>query len=417
MNLFKACPRPRSGEKQEVITNDSALNEVLTRGVENVFPNIEAVRSSLKKGKQLTIYMGIDPTGPNIHLGHIIPIRKLAQFQKLGHKIIFLIGDFTATIGDPTDKTAARKQLTHAEVLNNCKKYKEQAGHFIDFTGGNKAEIRFNSKWLAKLSFEDVVKLASHVTVDQMLKRDMFEKRMAEGKPVYLHEFLYPLMQGYDSVAMDVDGEIGGNDQTFNMLAGRDLAKTLSGKDKFVVTTKLLVDQGGKKMGKTEGNMVSLDQTPSDMFGKIMSWPDELISTGFELLTDISTGEVKTLEKGLSEGTNARDAKIKLAVEIVTSIHGKKKAVEAREQFFSIFKEGAIPEDAVKVAVMKGEKLVGVLLKEKIVSSNGDFRRLIEGKAISYIGGESISDADYKIEHPGTIRVGKKRFITIIIND
>ena len=319
------------------MTDDEKIDEALSRGVENVFPNVEFVKSLLKKGKQFTIYLGIDPTGPNIHLGHVIPIRKLAQFQKLGHRIIFLIGDFTATIGDPTDKTAARKQLTHAEVLDNCKKYKEQAGHFIDFTGANKVEIRFNSKWLAKLSFEDVVKLASHTTVDQMLKRDMFEKRMSEGKPVYLHEFLYPLMQGYDSVAMDVDGEIGGNDQTFNMLAGRDLAKSMSGKDKFVVTTKLLVDQDGKKMGKTEGNMVSLDQTPSDMFGKVMSWPDELIPTGFELLTDVSMDEVKTLGRGLREGSNARDAKAKLAEEIVASIYGKGKAGEAREQFFSTF--------------------------------------------------------------------------------
>jgi tyrosyl-tRNA synthetase len=398
-----------------VITTDTAIKEVLVRGVDNVFPNIESVQSVLKKGKKLTIYLGIDPTGPNIHLGHIIPIRKLAQFQKLGHKIIFLIGDFTAMIGDPTDKTAARKQLTRAEVLNNCKKYKEQAGHFIDFTGDNKAEICFNSKWLAELSFEDVVNLASHTTVDQMLKRDMFEKRMSEGKPVYLHEFLYPLMQGYDSVAMDVDGEIGGNDQTFNMLAGRDLAKTLSGKDKFVVTTKLLVDQGGKKMGKTEGNIVSLDQTPFDMFGKIMSWPDELILTGLELLTDVPTEEIKTLGKGLSEGTNARDAKVKLAVEIVASIHGKKKADEAREQFFSTFKEGAIPEDAVKTSVVKSERLCDILVREKIVSSKGDFRRLLEGKAISYIGGDTISGPDYKIEHSGTIRVGKKRFITISV--
>ena len=397
------------------MTDDEKIDEALSRGVENVFPNVEFVKSLLKKGKQFTIYMGIDPTGPNIHIGHVIPIRKLAQFQKLGHRIIFLIGDFTAMIGDPTDKTAARKQLARAEVLDNCKKYKEQAGHFIDFTGANKAEIRFNSKWLAKLSFEDVVKLASHTTVDQMLKRDMFEKRMSEGKPVYLHEFLYPLMQGYDSVAMDVDGEIGGNDQTFNMLAGRDLAKSMSGKDKFVVTTKLLVDQDGKKMGKTEGNMVSLDQTPSDMFGKVMSWPDELIPTGFELLTDVSMDEVKTLGRGLREGSNARDAKAKLAEEIVASIYGKGKSGEAREQFFSTFKEGAIPEDATKATIKKGDKLVDVLLREKIVSSKGDFRRLIEGKAISYVGGESISDADYKIEHPGTIRVGKKRFITISV--
>ena len=374
MNLFKG--KILTGSKKEISVDNMAIDSALSRGVEKVFPNKESVESFLKKGQRLTIYLGIDPTGPTIHLGHVIPIRKLGQLQKLGHKIIFLIGDFTAMIGDPTDKTAARKQLTREQVLDNCKKYQDQAGHFIDFTGPNKAEIRFNSKWLASLSFVDVVKLASHVTVDQMLKRDMFEKRMAEGKPVYLHEFLYPLMQGYDSVAMDVDGEIGGNDQTFNMLAGRDLAKVLSGKDKFVITTKLLVDQSGKKMGKTEGNMVSLDQTPSDMFGKIMSWPDELISTGFELLTDIPMNEIKSIGEKMFEGSNARDAKARLAEEIISSIHGKGKAAQAREQFFSTFKEGAIPEDAIKATVKKGEKLVDILLAQKVVSSKGDFRRL-----------------------------------------
>jgi tyrosyl-tRNA synthetase len=415
MNLFKG--KSLSNGKQPV-TDDSALNEFLTRGVENVFPNIEAVKSSLKKGERLTVYLGVDPTGPNIHLGHVIPIRKLGQLQKLGHKIIFLIGDFTAMIGDPTDKTAARKQLTRAEVLNNCKKYKEQAGHFIDFSGYNKAEIRFNSKWLGKLSFEDVVKLASHTTVDQMLKRDMFEKRMSEGKPVYLHEFLYPLMQGYDSVAMDVDGEIGGNDQTFNMLAGRDLVKALSGKDKFVLTTKLLVDQSGKKMGKTEGNMVSLDQTSTDMFGKVMSWSDGLIATGFELLTDVPMNEIESMKEKMKNGSNPRDFKARLAEEIVANVYGREKSSQAREQFFSIFKEGAIPEDAAKTTAENGDKLVDVLLREKIVSSKGDFRRLVDGNAISYVGkNETVSDYDFKIEETGTVRVGKKRFITITISD
>ena len=408
MNLLKG--------KAPIVTDDQQIEEALSRGVENVFPNPASVRSFLKKGVRLTIYLGIDPTGPTIHLGHVIPMRKLAQLQKLGHKVIFLIGDFTGMIGDPTDKGAARKQQTREEVMENCKKYKEQAGHFIDFNGPNKAEVRFNSKWLAKLTFKEVVELASHVTVDQMLKRDMFEKRMSEGKPVYLHEFLYPLMQGYDSVAMDVDGEVGGNDQTFNMLAGRDLAKALSGKDKIVITTKLLVDQSGKKMGKTEGNMVSLDQTPFDMFGKIMSWPDELISTGFELLTDIPMNEIKSKQNEISKGANPRDLKAKLAEEIITTVYGKESAANAREQFFATFKEGAIPEDAAKAAVSKGDKLIDILIKEKIVSSKSDFRRLIDGKAISYVGkDETISDYDFIIEEAGTIRVGKKRFITISV--
>jgi len=408
MDLFKRKP--------QILVDDILIEQALSRGVENVFPNIESVKSFLKKGKRLTIYLGIDPTGPTIHLGHVIPIRKLAQFQKLGHRILFLIGDFTAMIGDPTDKASARKQQTRDQVLENCKKYKEQASHFIDFSGPNKAEIQFNSKWLAKLSFKEVVELASHVTVDQMLKRDMFQKRMAEGKPVHLHEFLYPLMQGYDSVAMEVDGEIGGNDQTFNMLAGRDLAKVLSNKDKFVITTKLLVDQSGKKMGKTEGNMVSLDQNPSDMFGKVMSWPDELISTGFELLTDVPTNEIEAMKKEIANGSNPRDAKAKLAWEVVTSVYGKEKASQAQERFSATFKEGAVPEDATKAIVSKGEKLIDILTQEKVVSSKSDFRRLIDGKAISYVGkDDAITDYDFKIEQAGTIRVGKKRFITISV--
>lgn len=405
MSLFKG--------KQAAVTDDAAIQTVLSRGVENVFPNAESVKSLLKKGKQLTIYLGVDPTGPALHLGHVIPLRKLAAFQRLGHKVIFLIGDFTAMIGDPTDKSALRKRLDRSQVLANCKKYKEQASHFINFSGSNRAEIRFNSKWLDKLSFMDVVELASHITVEQILKRDMFEKRMSEGKPLYLHEVLYPLMQGYDSVAMDVDGEIGGNDQTFNMLAGRDLAKALSGKDKFVLATKLLVDSTGKKMGKTEGNMVNLDQTPSDMFGKVMSWPDGLIATGFELLTDISMDEIEKMKKGMADGENPRDLKAKLAEKIVASVYGEKKALDAYADFFSTFKDGAIPQSALEIPFVAGEKLVDVLINNKLSGSKSEFRRLIEGNAISYVGGDAISDPEYKIEKPGTIRVGKKRFITI----
>lgn len=405
MNLFKGKPN--------VSTDDTAISEVLGRGVENVFPNAESVKSVLKKGKPFTLYLGVDPTGPAMHLGHVIPLRKLGAFQKLGHKVIFLVGDFTAMIGDPTDKGAARKRLTRQEALANCKKYKEQASHFIDFSGSNKAEVRFNSDWLAKMSFADVIELASHVTVDQTLKRDMFEKRIQEKKPLYLHEILYPLMQGYDSVAMDVDGEIGGNDQTFNMLAGRDLAKSINGKDKFVLAMKLLVDSSGKKMGKTEGNMVSLDQKPEDMFGRVMSWPDELISVGFELLTDVPAAEIEKMKKDMASGANPRDFKAKLAEEIVSSVYGKEKAASAREAFFSTFKDGAIPDDAIRASAAKGEKLIDVLLREKIVSSKSDFHRLIEGGAISYVGGEKISNSDFKIERPGTLRVGKKRFLTI----
>ncbi|MFA6355172.1 MAG: tyrosine--tRNA ligase, partial [Candidatus Paceibacterota bacterium] len=237
-------------------------NELLTRGISSIYPNREFLENKIKKGEKLTIYLGIDPTGPTLHLGHAIPIKKLSELQKAGHKIILLMGDFTAMIGDPTDKGAARKQLTHKQVMTNLKNYKKQASSLISFTGKNPAQIKFNSKWLGKMNFEEVLSLASNMTVQQMLERDMFKKRVEEEKPIYLHEFMYPLMQGYDSVAMKVDGEIGGNDQTFNMLCGRDLMKTISGKEKFVITMKLLEDNSGKKMGKTEGNMIALSDTP-----------------------------------------------------------------------------------------------------------------------------------------------------------
>ncbi|MDD5318387.1 MAG: tyrosine--tRNA ligase, partial [Candidatus Pacebacteria bacterium] len=199
-----------------------SIQELLTRGVEHIFPNPAFLEEKLKKGEKITIYLGIDPTGPTLHLGHVIILKKLRDFQRLGHKVILLIGDFTAQIGDPTDKMATRKKLSAKEVLNNCKVYKTQASRFLDFSGRNKAELRFNSSWLKKMNFADVLELASHMTVEQMLKRDMFEKRNSEGKPIFIHEFLYPLLQGYDSVALGVDAEIGGNDQTFNMLVGRD---------------------------------------------------------------------------------------------------------------------------------------------------------------------------------------------------
>ena len=284
-----------------VITDEKRINELLNRGIENIFVK-EELKKKLLSGKKLKIYLGIDPTGPTLHMGHAIPLKKLKEFQELGHQVILLMGDFTAMIGDPTDKMAARKQLTHKEVLNNLKKYKKQASIFLKFTGDNKAEFKFNSKWLAKMNFEDVLDLASKMTVDQMLKRDMFVKRNEEGKPIFIHEFMYPLMQGYDGVAMKVDIEIGGNDQMFNMLTGRHLSLQILNKDKSVITMKLLEDNSGKKMGKTEGNMITFEDAPSDMFGKVMSWNDSLIEKGFELCTDVV--EINTEE-------NPKDLKMK----------------------------------------------------------------------------------------------------------
>ncbi|NQV90203.1 tyrosine--tRNA ligase, partial [Candidatus Uhrbacteria bacterium] len=298
-----------------VSTDTQKIEQLLTRGVENVYPSREFLEARLKEGKQLSLYLGIDPTGPDLHIGHSIQLRKLKQFQDLGHRIILLIGDFTGMIGDPTDKSSARVRLTRDQVLKNAERYKEQAGRILDFDGENPVEVKYNSEWLGKMSFADVVELASNFTVQQMLERDMFDNRMKEGKPIYMHEFMYPLMQGQDSVSMDVDGEVGGNDQTFNMLAGRTLMKAVSGKEKFVVTDKLLADPTGKKMGKSEGNMITLADSSDEMFGKIMSWTDGMIVTGFEILTE---EDFEAVQKELDEGTNPRELKARLARAIVT---------------------------------------------------------------------------------------------------
>ena len=270
-----------------VSTDPQKIEELLTRGVEHVYPSREFLEARLKEGKQLSLYLGIDPTGPDLHIGHSIQLRKLRQFQDLGHKVILLIGDFTGMIGDPTDKSAARKRLTREEVLKNAENYKVQASKILDFNGKNPVELKYNSEWLSKMPFSEVIGLASHFTVQQILARDMFDKRLKEDKPIFFHELMYPLMQGFDCVAMNVDGEVGGNDQTFNMLVGRDLMKAMRGKEKFVIADKLLADPTGKKMGKSEGNMITLSDSSDEMFGKVMSWTDGMIVGGFELLTDV----------------------------------------------------------------------------------------------------------------------------------
>lgn len=399
----------------KVITDEKKIDQLLERGVENVFVK-DVLKKKLLSGKRLKIYLGIDPTGPTLHLGHAIPIKKLKEFQELGHQVILLMGDFTAMIGDPTDKMAARKQLTHKEVLINLKKYKKQASVFLKFSGANKAEFKFNSKWLSKMKFGDVLELASKMTVDQMLKRDMFARRIAENKPIFIHEFMYPLMQGYDSVAMKVDVEIGGNDQTFNMLTGRHLASQILNKDKSVIATKLLEDNLGKKMGKTEGNMVTFEDAPNDMFGKVMSWNDSLISKGFELCTNIPMKEIGDFEKQISSGTNPRDIKIKLASEMVKIYHGEKKAKEAEENFVKTFQKKEIPDEIEEITTEKGILISDLLVNKKIIASKSEWRRLVEGNGVHDLEKkETIKDVNLKTESDITLKIGKKKFLKIKI--
>lgn len=399
----------------KINTDIKKIEEFLTRGVENIYPSAEFLKKKLLSGERQTMYLGVDPTGPTLHIGHAISLKKLKEFQDLGHQVILLIGDFTAMIGDPTDKSATRKQLTRKEVLNNCRLYKKQAATFLSF-GWRGAKLKYNSRWLAKMNFADVLNLASKMTVEQMSKRDMFKKRNEDGKSVYIHEFMYPLMQGYDSVAMKVDGEIGGNDQTFNMLTGRDLVKEINGKEKFVITTKLLVDPNGKKMGKTEGNMITLNDSPAEMFGKVMSWTDGMILSGFELCTYVPVEEIEKIKQQILAGVNPRDIKVRLAKEIVTIYHSKEEALKAEEDFVKTFKEGGLPEKIDEISTISGEMLSELSVKAGLVKSKGEFRRLVlEGAVSNQETNEKISDPNWKVVSTNIFKIGKRRFLKVII--
>ncbi|MCC7522313.1 tyrosine--tRNA ligase [Candidatus Uhrbacteria bacterium] len=400
----------------KVSTDTKQIDWLLNHGVENVYPSKDAVRARLRKGEKLRVYVGIDPTGPTLHLGHALQLQKLAEMQALGHEVIMLIGDFTAMIGDPTDKSSVRKQLSREEVLANCKLYKEQASHIISFTGPNAAELKFNSDWLAKMSFAEVVELASHFTVQQMVERDMFEKRITEGKPVHLHEFLYPLMQGYDSVAMDVDAEIGGNDQTFNMLAGRDLQKGLKNKDKIVIALKLLADPSGKKMGKTEGNIIAFTDSPEDAYGKVMSWSDPMIIPGFEICTQAPASEVHDIKTAIASGENPMVFKHQLAKRIVAWMFGEDAAESAAAQFSSVHQKGEKPEEIPEVRLKKSEiLLVDALVESGLCESKSEARRQIEQGGVK-VNDKVMKDVKTALEldeEPVLIQKGKRHFVRI----
>lgn len=404
MSLFKSAPA--------VSTDPALIAELLARGVEKIYPSREFLEKRLKSGERMTVYHGIDPTGPTLHLGHSVPLLKLAQFQNLGHKVILLIGDMTATIGDPTDKTAARTALTREGVLQNAKLYKKQASRLIKFSGENPAQLRHNSEWLAKLSLTDALQIYSNITYAQTIKRDMFQKRIAEGKDLYLHEFMYPMMQGYDSVAMDVDGEIGGSDQTFNMLVGRDLMKKLKSKEKFVVSMKLLTDAAGKKMGKTEGNMIAFSDSASEIVGKIMSWPDEMILSGFELCTRAPLSDIEETRRALEGGGNPRDAKLRLAEAVAGLLSGKEAAEKARRNFEAAFTEGK-PEEFLEVT-LDGRGVAEALIACRAAASKSELRRLIAEGAVTNLDTGEKAGEDFLTQTPtGRYRLGKHRFIRI----
>jgi len=386
------------------------IDEVLTRGVERIYPSKAALEKVLRSGKKIRLYQGFDPSMPNLHIGNMVGILKLKRFQELGHEVIFLVGDFTGMIGDPTDKSAARKLLTRKQVLANAKNWRQQASRFLKFSGKNPAKFLFNSHWLDKISFKDLIKITSHFTAQQILERDFFQKRMKEEKPIFLHEFLYPVAQGYDSVAMDVDLEIGGSDQMFNMLAGRTLMKTIKGKEKFVMTTKLLVDAQGQKAGKTTGNALFLNVKPTDMYGGIMSFPDEVIILSFELLT---TTPIRLIESHKqAKKANPMDLKKKLAFEIVKLNFGEKNAIGAQKEFETVFQKRKMPKKIAKIKIKTGKyNIIDLLMKTGLCSSRSEAKRLIKQKAVEINKSEIRNPkSEIKIKDGMIIRVGKRRF-------
>ena len=374
------------------------IDELLTRGVQDIYPSKEALEKVLRSGKKLRLYQGFDPSMPSLHMGNLVGVQKLRQFQELGHEVIFLVGDFTGMIGDPTDKYATRQKLTRKQTLTNAKNWKTQAGKILKFDGPNPAQFMFNSKWLDKLTFKDLIEITSNFTVQQMIERDFFQNRLQESRPIHLHEFLYPVAQAIDSVDMDVDLEIGGSDQMFNMMCGRTLLAALKNKEKFVLTTKLLVDNAGNKVGKTTGNALFLDASANDLFGGIMSFPDEVLDLSFELLTTIP------MDKIPKEG-HPMDLKKQLAHQIVSELHSKVDADRAQENFEKIFQRGEVGE----VEEIKAETVEDLIAAEVVVSKS-EWKRLVSQGAVERDGARV---SDEKIL-PGVYRIGKKKFIKIL---
>jgi len=394
------------------------VDEVLTRGVEKIYPTKEALEKVLRSGKKIKLYQGFDPSMANLHLGNLVGVLKIKQFQDLGHQVIFLVGDFTGMIGDPTDKSAARKLLTREQVLKNSQTWKEQAGRILKFSGKNPAKILYNSQWGDKVTFKDLIEITSHFTVQQMLERDFFQRRLKAQKPIHLHEFLYPVAQAIDCVEMDVDLEMGGNDQIFNMLAGRTLMKAIKGKEKLVLATKLLVDSKGEKVGKTTGNALFLNASAQDMFGGIMSFPDETIIPGFELLTQVPMEEIKEDEKALNKGKNPMELKKKLAFEITKMLYSEREAKRAKQEFQRVFQRGEQPKEEITLIPRFSSTgtITDALVASGTITSRSKAKRLVTSGSVD-INNQTITDPQFnQIKNESIIRVGKRNFLKIRIH-
>ena len=389
-----------------MVKKDEIAN-ILKRNVVEVIERGH-LEKRLVSGEKLRVKHGIDPTGPKIHIGRAGQFWKLKELQDLGHKIVLIIGDYTALIGDASDKQSTRPVVSEKEIKKNMKDYENQIGKILDI---KKTELRYNSEWLNKLSVKKLLKIASSFTVQQLIHRRNFKERWDQEKEIGLHELTYPLFQGYDSVMVKADLEIGGTDQLFNLLAGRKIQEIFGYPPQDVMTLKMLIGLDGRKMSTSWGNVINILDEPCDMFGKVMSMKDEMISEYFEFATNLSSEKIDIIK---NESKNKMDMKNKLAFEIVKIYHGEKKAGEAQDNFVSVFQKGGLPEDVKEIKSRKGDELKDILMGENVLSSLSEFRRLAKEGAIDFEG-EKISDVHYKTEKSGVVRIGKKKFVKIIV--
>lgn len=381
---------------------------------------VKKLEKSAKENNPLTIKLGLDPSAPDIHLGHTVVLRKMKAFQDLGHQVVIIIGDATGMIGDPTGKSAVRKQLSHEQVLENARTYQEQIFKILD---REKTIVKFNSEWLQTMNFMDVANLASKYTVARMLERDDFKKRFASNQSISIHEFFYPLMQGYDSVAIKADIEMGGTDQKFNILMGRTLQKEYDQEPQIALLMPIIEGTDGvKKMSKSLGNYIGISEAPNDMYGKTMSIPDELIIRYFELVTDEHPDSIEAMKSDIEQDkVNPRDLKMKLAKEVVKLYHGEEKALEAEQYFKSVFQKKNIPDDIAEMEVSIEECEEGLFFIPKIVTglklspSTSEARRLLKQGGIK-LNGEKVENDKIALETGDIIQVGKRKFAKIIIN-
>jgi len=391
------------------------IDELLNRAVDTIIPSSAELETVLRSGKKLRVYQGFDPTSPQLHIGHMIGLRKLSQWQELGHEVIFLIGDFTGRIGDPTGKEETRPMLTKEVVEKNAELYKNQAAKILRFDGENPAKIKFNSEWLENLSMPEVFNLAAQVTYQQVIKRDLYQKRLAKDQDISINEIMYPIMQGYDSVAMDIDVEVGGRDQLFNMMMGRHLMHKMKRKNKFVMTTQLLTDPQGNKIGKTEGNAIALTDAPEKIFGAIMNFPDDVIVKGLEYLTDISWDQLQSIQKAIDDSQNPIEFKKRLAFDVVKQLHGESQAKSAQENFEKVFQKKEKPENIESITVQNPQQnIIYFLVENNLADSKSAAKRLLDQGAIE-IDGQTQKDHEIEFKDGQVVKIGKKKFVKVTL--